>query len=192
MSSAQTCCLLLQRNPDRNVAIPCSARNLPLLETQDYARRSVYAHDNATPVLVNNLQYYALLSTLARQIWASSGEQTLLFAQVRMPSIDVALPANLLDPRVTMGAHLRNEAWFWARQRQTPVVWISAEQIRRDLWDGGDNRLHIAAWNTAQTPAISEWFLPALDYFTAHEIEHPSAVHEPFIDTSTTCKEVQG
>lgn len=57
MKSAQTCSLLLQRNPDYNLAIPCSARNLPLLETQDYARRSVYAHDNPAPVLVNNQQY---------------------------------------------------------------------------------------------------------------------------------------
>ena len=145
MKSAQTCSLLLQRNPDHNLAIPCSARNLPLFETQDYARRSVYAHDNPTPVLVNNQQYYTLLSTLARHIWQSCGEQTRLFAQVRMPSIDLALPANLLDPRVTMGAHLWNEALFWARQIQTPVVWISAEHIRRDLWDGGDNRLQIAS-----------------------------------------------
>ena len=118
----------------------------------------MYAHDNPAPVLVNNQQYYTLLSTLAQYIWDSCGEQTLLLAQVRMPSIDLALPKNLLDPRVTMGAHLWNEALFWARQLQTPVVWISAEQIRRDLWDGGDNLLHIAAWNTAQMPAITEWF----------------------------------
>ena len=44
MKSAQTCSLLLQRNPDHNRAVPCSARNLPLFETQDYARRQVYAH----------------------------------------------------------------------------------------------------------------------------------------------------
>ncbi|TPG65670.1 hypothetical protein [Pseudomonas arsenicoxydans] len=176
MKRTQTCSLLLQRNPDHNLAIPCSARNLPLLETQDYARRSVYAHDNPIPVLVNNQQYYALLSTLARHIWDSCGEQTLLLAQVRMPSIDLALSANLLDPRVTMGAHLWNEALFWAHQIQTPVAWISAERIRRDLWDGGDNLLQIAAWNTAETPAITDWFLPDLDYFAAQV--HPSPVHE--------------
>ena len=188
--SAQTCSLLLQRNPDHHLAIPCSARNLPLFETQDYARRSVYAHDNPTPVLVNNQQYYTLLSTLARRIWDNCGEQTLLFAQVRMPSIDLALPKNLLDPRVTMGAHLCNEALFWARQIQTPVVWISAEQIRRDLWDGGDNLLHIAAWNTAQTPAITQWFLPDLNYLAAQV--HASPVHEPVTTSQPTRTHVQG
>ena len=190
MKSAQTCSLLLQRNPDHNLAIPCSARNLPLFESQDYARRSVYAHDNPTPVLVNNQQYYTLLSTLARHIWQSCGEQTRLFAQVRMPSIDLALPANLLDPRVTMGAHLWNEALFWARQIQTPVVWISAEHIRRDLWDGGDNRLQIASWNTAETPAITEWFLPDLDYFAAQVCTSP--VHEQFTTSQPKCTQVQG
>ena len=190
MKNAQTCSLLLQRNPDYNLAIPCSARNLPLFETQDYARRSVYAHDNSTPVLVNNQQYYTLLSTLARRIWDSCGEQTLLLAQVRMPSIDLALPKNLLDPRVTLGAHLCNEALFWAHQIQTPVVWISAEQIRRDLWDGGDNLVHIAAWNTAQTPAINEWFLLDLDYFAAQV--HTSPVHEQFTTSQPKCTHVQG
>ena len=190
MKSAQTCSLLLQRNPDHNQAIPCSARNLPLFESQDYARRSVYAHDNPAPVLVNNQQYYTLLSTLARHIWQSCGEQTRLFAQVRMPSIDLALPANLLDPRVTMGAHLWNEALFWARQIQTPVVWISAEHIRRDLWDGGDNRLQIASWNTAETPAITEWFLPDLDYFAAQVCTSP--VHEQFTTSQPKCTQVQG
>ena len=190
MKSAQTCSLLLQRNPDHNRAIPCSARNLPLFETQDYARRSVYAHDNPVPVLVNNQQYYTLLSTLAQHIWDSCGEQTLILAQVRMPSIDLALPKNLLDPRVTLGAHLCNETLFWARQMQTPVVWISAEQIRRDLWDGGDNLLHLAAWNTAQTPAITEWFLPDLDYFAAQV--HTSPVHEQFTTSQPKCTHVQG
>ena len=134
----------------------------------------MYAHDNPTPVLVNNQQYYTLLSTLARHIWDSCGEQTLILVQVRMPSIDLALPKNLLDPRVTLGAHLSNEALFWAGQIPTPVVWISAEQIRRDLWAGGDNRLHIAAWNCAPTPAITEWFLPELDCLTAQV--HPSQI----------------
>ncbi len=189
MKRTQRCSLLLQRNPDHNQAIPCSARNLPLFEAQDYARRGVYAHDNPAPVLVNNSQYYTLLSTLARHIWDSCGEQTLVMAQVRMPSIDLALPKNLLDPRVTMGAHLWNEALFWARQLQTPVVWISAEQIRRDLWDGGDNLLHLAAWNTAQTPAITEWFLPDLDYLAAQVC--PSPEHEPFPASQPKCTHEQ-
>lgn len=190
MKSAQTCSLLLQRNPDHSRAVPCSARNLPLFETQDYARRQVYAHHNPAPVLVNNQQYYDLLSTLAQRIWHSCGEQTLLLAQVRMPSIDLALPKSLLDPRVTMGAHLWNEALFWAGQLQTPVVWISAEHIRRDLWDGGDNLLHMAAWNTAPTPAITEWFLPDLDCFTAQV--HPSPVHEPLTTSQPKCTYEQG
>ncbi|MEO8488659.1 MULTISPECIES: hypothetical protein [unclassified Pseudomonas] len=190
MSSAQTCSLLLQRNPDRNLAIPCSARNLPLFETQDYARRSAYAHDNTTPVLVNNQQYYALLSTLAQHVWDNSGEHTLLLMQVRMPSIDLALPTNLLDPRVTLGAHLWSEALFWARQLQTPVIWVSAENIRRDLWDGGDNCLQFAGWNTPQTSTISDWFLPDLDYLAVRV--PPSPVREQFTTSQPIFMQVQG
>jgi hypothetical protein len=166
VKTAQTCSLLLRSNPDKSRAIPCEVCNLPLLEPQDYVRRAAYEHANTAPVLVNNRQYYALLAALAQQLWLDSGAQTRLFIQVRMPSIDLALPASLLDPRVVMGTHLWNEALFWAGQVQTPVVWITADRIRRDLWDGGDNLISIASWNTDSAPAIAERVFPALARFT--------------------------
>lgn len=166
MTAPQTCSLLLRSNPDTSRAIPCAVCNLPLLEPQDYVRRAAYEHANKAPVLVNNQQYYALLAALAQQLWQDSGEQTRLFIQVRMPSIDLALPASLLDPRVTMGAHLWNEALFWAGQVETPVVWITTDRVRRDLWDGGDNLISVASWNTAPTPAIADRVYPALARFT--------------------------
>ena len=166
MTSAQACSLLLLSNPDKSRAIPCEVCNLPLLEPQDYVRRAVYEHANTAPVLVNNQQYYALLAALAQQLWLDSGAQSRIFIQVRMPSIDLALPASLLDARVTMGTHLWNEALFWAGQVQTPVLWISADRIRRDLWDDGDNLISFASWNTGSEPAIAERALPALARFT--------------------------
>jgi hypothetical protein len=171
MTTAQTCSLLLRSNPDKSLAIPCSVCNLPLLEPQDYVRRAAYEHINTAPVLVNNPQYYVLLATLAQQLWRDSGEQTRLFVQVRMPSIDLALPPSLLDPRVTMGTHLWHEALFWAGQVQTPVVWITADRIRRDLWDGGDNVIRIAGWHTAPGLFLAERVLPALTRFAPQIVE---------------------
>jgi len=172
MKPAQTCSLLLRSNPDTSLAIPCAVCNLPLLEPQDYVRRAAYEHLNPAPVLVNNQQYYALLDALARQLWLDSGAQARLFIQVRMPSIDLALPASLLDARVTMGTHLWNEALFWAGQLQTPVIWVSTDRVRRDLWDGGDNLLSIASWHLEPAPLIAQRVLPALARFSPQIVEN--------------------
>ena len=169
---AQTCSLLLRSNPDKNLAIPCAVGNLPLMEPQDYVRRAVFEHVNTVPVLVNNEQYYALLAALVQQLWRDGGEQTRLFIQVRMPSIDLALPASLLDARVNVGTHLYNEALFWAGQVQTPVVWINTDRIRRDLWDGGDNLMSIVSWNTEPTTTIAQCVLPVLVHFTPQIVKH--------------------
>ncbi|QLL12559.1 hypothetical protein [Pseudomonas chlororaphis] len=174
MTNVQTCSLQLQRNPDQGRAIPCSVHNLPLLEANDYARRDAYVHYNPVPVLVNHRQYYALLSQLVKQAWDRLGSQTRVLLQMRLPSLDLALPTNLLDPRVTLGAYLWAEALLWARQG-TPVVWISTEHIRRDLWDRGDNRLQIATWNTPQAPSVEAHFLPVLADFDATRITRPSS-----------------
>ncbi|MCD5328307.1 hypothetical protein ACFFU8_19285 [Chromobacterium piscinae] len=162
MTPQQTLALRLTRNPDHGRAAPCASVNLPLLETPDYTRRHAYARANPAPVLVNHRQYYALLDRLVRQAWSGLGERCRLFVQLRLPAMDLALPASLLDARVTVGAGLQREAALRAGLDPAPVAWIAAERVRRDLWDAGDNTLRLAFWNAGQ-PDPAALLLPALD-----------------------------
>ncbi|POZ62805.1 hypothetical protein [Chromobacterium alticapitis] len=153
--------LRLTRNPGHGRAQACASVNLPLLEAQDYARREAHASGDAAPVLLNHKQFYALLERLLRQAWAALGEDCRVFVQLRQPTKDLALPAALFDPRVLLGAGLLREAQWRAESEPAPVVWIAAENLRRDLLDDGDNIVRIACWNVGETGPAA--LLPALE-----------------------------